>query len=55
MTEQAGGALVSVAHRPTVTGFHQRVWRLVPEDGPAGDAAGAARYRVESETLAPQP
>ena len=55
MTEQAGGALVSVAHRPTVTGFHQRVWRLVPEDGPAGDAAGAARYRVESEALPAQP
>ena len=55
MTEQAGGALVSVAHRPTVTGFHQRVWRLVPEDGPTGDAAGAARYRVESEALPAQP
>ena len=55
MTEQAGGALVSVAHRPTVTGFHQRVWRLVPENAPAGDAAGASRYRVESEALAPQP
>ena len=55
MTEQAGGALVSVAHRPTVTGFHQRVWRLVPEDDPTGAVPGAARYRVESEALAPQP
>ena len=49
------GALVSVAHRPTVTGFHQRVWRLVPEDDPTGAVPGAARYRVESEALAPQP
>ena len=51
MTEQAGGALISVAHRPTVAGFHQRVWRLVPN----GSAAGAARYRVESEALTSQP
>ena len=55
MTEQAGGALVSVAHRPTVTGFHQRVWRLVPEDDPTGAVPGAARYRVESEALPAQP
>ncbi len=47
LTEQAGGALLSVAHRPTVTAFHDRAWRLVP----AGDVAGGARYRVEAAAL----
>ncbi|CAN5271467.1 ABC transporter ATP-binding protein/permease [soil metagenome] len=38
-----GGALVSIAHRPSVGAFHDRRWTLVP----AGDGA-AARYTVEA-------
>jgi putative ATP-binding cassette transporter len=26
-----GGGLVSVAHRPALAGFHERLWRLVPD------------------------
>ena len=44
MTEQAGGALLSIAHRPSVAAFHQRRWQLVPQ-------AGEARYRVQDEGL----
>ena len=53
MTEAAGGALVSVAHRPSVTPFHHRSWRLVPTgsaDG-AGDAGAGPRYRIEVAAL----
>jgi len=28
-----GGVLVSIAHRPSVAGFHDRHWQLVPEAG----------------------
>mgnify|MGYP001449085723 CR=1 FL=1 len=48
MTERAGGALLSIAHRPGVAAFHQRRWRLVPQ--PDG-AAGSARYRIQEEAL----
>lgn len=44
MTERAGGALLSIAHRPSVAGFHQRRWRLVPQEGDA-------RYRIQDEPL----
>ena len=42
LTERGGGALLSIAHRPSVAPFHKRRWQLVaqPEGGPA-------RYRVE--------
>lgn len=30
MTEQAGGAMISIAHRPTVTEFHDRRWTMAP-------------------------
>ena len=42
LTEQAGGALVSIAHRPSVAAFHGRRWQFVPQ----ADAA-QARYRIE--------
>ncbi len=31
MTEQAGGALISIAHRPTVTPFHNNFWQMKRE------------------------
>ncbi|MBH1965274.1 MAG: ABC transporter ATP-binding protein/permease [Comamonadaceae bacterium] len=31
MTEQAGGALISIAHRPTVTPFHNHFWKMRPD------------------------
>ena len=42
LTERGGGALLSIAHRPSVAPFHKRRWQLVaqPEGGPA-------RYRIE--------
>ncbi len=39
----AGGAMVSIAHRASVSAFHDRRWTLVPEANGA-----AARYRVEA-------
>jgi putative ATP-binding cassette transporter len=41
LVARTGGGLVSIAHRPTVAGFHGQTWTLVPE--PEG---AAARYRV---------
>jgi putative ATP-binding cassette transporter len=29
MVKSKGGALVSVAHRPSVAAYHQRLWQLV--------------------------
>jgi putative ATP-binding cassette transporter len=36
-TRRVGGALVSIAHRPSVAGFHDRRWELEPS--PAGSPA----------------
>ena len=47
LTERAGGALVSIAHRPGVAAFHDRCWRFVPQT-----EGSAARYRIEPATLA---
>lgn len=41
LTREAGGALVSIAHRPAVAAFHQSRWQLLPE--PAGSQAA---YRL---------
>lgn len=41
LTRQAGGALVSIAHRPAVAAFHQSRWQLLPE--PEG---AVAAYRL---------
>ena len=46
LTERAGGALLSIAHRDSVAQFHQRRWQLVAQ----GDAA-PARYRIESSAV----
>ncbi len=46
LTEHAGGALLSIAHRASVAQFHQRRWQLVAQ----GDAA-PARYRIESSAI----
>ena len=37
-----GGALISIAHRPSVSAFHRQTWTLAPE--PEG---AAARYRIQ--------
>jgi vitamin B12/bleomycin/antimicrobial peptide transport system ATP-binding/permease protein len=49
--EAAGGALVSIAHRPAVAAFHARAWTFEPvaAEGPA--VSGAARYRVREEAV----
>ena len=44
LTENRGGALLSIAHRPTVARFHQRLWRLEPTGEPA-----AASHRLVDE------
>ncbi len=41
LTRQAGGALVSIAHRPAVAAFHQSRWELLGQ--PAGSTAA---YRL---------
>jgi len=40
MVLRENGALVSIAHRPTVAAFHHRQWTLVPNE------AGGTRYRL---------
>ena len=47
MTEHAGGALLSIAHRPSVAAFHAQRWQMEPA---APD--GAARYRLSTGPLA---
>jgi putative ATP-binding cassette transporter len=42
LVKRTGGGLVSIAHRPSVAGFHGHSWTLVPE--PPG---APARYRVQ--------
>jgi putative ATP-binding cassette transporter len=42
LVESAQGALISIAHRPSVAAFHNRRWTLLPQ--PKG---ATARYRVE--------
>ena len=42
----AGGGMVSIAHRPGVAAFHNRVWTLVPQ--PEG---AAARYALKASAL----
>ena len=43
LTERGGGALLSIAHRPSVAAFHPRSWTLVPQA--AGDGA---RFGLEA-------
>ncbi len=48
LTEQRGGALLSIAHRPTVAEFHRRRWALAPQ---GDDVDGGARYRVQVSAI----
>lgn len=48
-TAERGGALVSIAHRPSVAAFHRVQWRFVPQTNI--DAAAQARYRIEVAPL----
>lgn len=61
LAEQRGGALVSIAHRPSVAAFHPVQWRLVPQAQASSPSpnpaqpqatADAARYRLEAAPLA---
>ena len=45
----AGGGLVSIAHRPGVAAFHNRVWTLVPQ----AEGGSAARYRLKTAPMGP--
>lgn len=46
MAESAGGALISIAHRPTLEVFHNHRWHMVEQD-PKEDA----RFRLETFKL----
>lgn len=46
LTREAGGALISIAHRPAVAAFHQSRWQLLPE----ADGSTAA-YRLVQTAL----
>ena len=43
--QAAGGALLSIAHRPGVAAFHDRSWQLVP------GAGGTARFQLQQAPL----
>lgn len=43
--QAAGGALLSIAHRPAVAAFHDRSWQLVPSDG------AAPRFQLQQASL----
>ena len=43
--KRTGGGLISIAHRPTVAGFHGQTWSLIPK--PEG---ATSRYRVQVAT-----
>ena len=46
--KEAGGAMVSIAHRASVGDFHAQRWTLVPQAEGAGNTGNAgARYRLD--------
>ena len=45
LVKRTGGGLISIAHRPTVAGFHGQTWSLIPK--PEG---ATSRYRVQVAT-----
>ncbi len=45
--KQAGGALVSIAHRSTLAAYHQQQWALRPA-GAAANGGGGARFRLDA-------
>ena len=40
LVKASDGAMVSIAHRPTVAAYHDRQWTLEP------DASGASRWQI---------
>ncbi|RIX78613.1 ABC transporter ATP-binding protein/permease [Acidovorax cavernicola] len=49
-----GGAMVSIAHRPSVGDFHGQRWTLVPQEESAREgASGGARYRIDAGAAQP--
>ena len=50
MVQTAQGALVSIAHRPSVAAFHDKTWLLEPLP-----EAAPARYAVRQKSLQPTP
>jgi len=55
LTENAGGALISIAHRPGLAALHRQTWTFTPEtNGSAAhpDADGAPAWRVEAAQAA---
>lgn len=49
-----GGAMVSIAHRPSVGDFHGQRWTLVPQEESAKEGtSGGARYRIDAGAAQP--
>ncbi len=48
MAESAGGALISIAHRPTLEVFHNHRWQMVEQD-----PSLEARFKLESSSFRP--
>jgi len=52
MVEGQRGALVSIAHRPTVAGFHDTLWQLAPStDGPCHTAPERVPHRLQAAPM----
>ncbi len=55
LVQQSNGALISIAHRPTVAAFHDKRWQLEPQasvgDQQAGQTAAQARFRLQESVL----
>jgi putative ATP-binding cassette transporter len=47
MLAQQDGGLVSIAHRPGVLAFHNRIWQLVPNAGTARTTGGSEAQSAE--------
>jgi putative ATP-binding cassette transporter len=50
--QAAGGAMVSIAHRPSVGDHHKQRWTLVPQAEGTG-SEGKARYRLSTDAGSP--
>lgn len=49
LVERENGALVSIAHRPTVAAFHNRQWLLEPQEAGTheqGEGTTVPRYKL---------
>ncbi|TNF57998.1 MAG: ABC transporter ATP-binding protein/permease [Burkholderiales bacterium] len=49
MVEASQGAMVSIAHRPTVASFHDRLWQLRADGKASPDGQGRVPHRLEAE------